>query len=49
MSVNACLKKYIESKIFPVYVERIPAKSLDHINYVIRRSLMFADFGHAFY
>ena len=43
MKVSPRLRKYIETKIFPVYVERIPAKSLDHIRYVIRRSLKFAE------
>lgn len=42
MELNENLKTYIEEKIFPEYKENDSAHSLSHINYVIRRSFIFA-------
>ena len=36
------LKKYIEDKIFPSYSKNDKGHNLEHINYVIKRSLKFA-------
>lgn len=40
--VNRDLREFIEEKIFPEYQKNEPAHNLDHINYVIKRSLKFA-------
>ena len=43
MKINEDLKKYIEENIFPVYSKNEPAHNIDHIQYVISRSIKFAD------
>lgn len=40
--LNKNLKEYIENEIFAEYVKNDSGHGLDHINYVIRRSLEFA-------
>ena len=40
--INTKLKKYIETKIFPSYKKNDEGHNLEHINYVIERSLKFA-------
>ena len=42
MKINKKLKKYIEEKIFPEYKKNDSGHNIDHINYVIERSLKFA-------
>ncbi len=42
MNINSELKEYIEKNIFPVY-ENEQAHNLEHINYVINRSIRFAN------
>ena len=42
MKINKELKKYIEENVFPVYEKNDFGHSLDHIKYVIERSLKFA-------
>ncbi|MBQ9072701.1 MAG: HD domain-containing protein [Bacilli bacterium] len=43
MKLNEELKKYIENNIFPSYKKNDLGHNLDHIRYVIDRSLKFAD------
>ena len=43
MELNRDLKKYIESAIFPSYKKNDLGHNLDHIRYVIDRSLKFAN------
>ncbi len=40
--INGELRRYIEFAIFPQYKENDEAHNIDHINYVIERSLKFA-------
>ena len=40
--VNEELRKYIESNVFPEYTKNDAGHDLDHIKYVIRRSMKFA-------
>jgi len=42
MKLNVDLKRYIEANIFPQYQKNDKGHDLDHINYVIERSLKFA-------
>ncbi len=42
MKINKELKKYIESNIFPSYSQNDDGHNINHIEYVIRRSLNFA-------
>ena len=42
MEINSELKKYIEENIFPEYAKNEPAHNLEHIKYVINRSMKFA-------
>lgn len=42
MIINTELKKYIENKIMPQYVQNDLGHNKDHIEYVIKRSLFFA-------
>lgn len=42
MEVNKELKCYIESTIFPSYAKNDLGRNLDHIHYVINRSMKFA-------
>lgn len=42
-NINQELKKYIEENIFPIYSKNDKGHSIDHINYVIKRSLEFAN------
>lgn len=42
-NVNPELKKYIEDSIFPEYNKNEPGHGIQHINYVIDRSLKFAE------
>jgi len=42
MAINKELKKYIENNIFPSYKKNDLGHNLDHILYVIKRSLKFA-------
>jgi uncharacterized protein len=42
MKINNELKEYIENNIFPVYSKNDQGHNLDHIKYVIERSLKFA-------
>lgn len=42
MKVNLSLKKYIEENIFPNYKKNDLGHNIDHIKYVIKRSLKFA-------
>lgn len=43
MEINNELKEYIENNIFPVYSKNDQGHNLDHIKYVINRSIRFAD------
>ena len=43
MNINKELKKYIEKEIFPSYSKNDSGHNLDHIKYVIKRSIKFAD------
>lgn len=43
MKINEQLKKYIENDIFPSYQKNDSGHNLDHIKYVIDRSLKFAE------
>lgn len=43
MNVNKELKEYIENNIFPEYKKNDQGHNLQHINYVINRSIKFAD------
>ena len=43
MKINNELKEYIESNIFPVYSKNDQGHNLDHIKYVINRSIRFAN------
>lgn len=43
MNINKELQEYIESNIFPVYEKNDQGHNLEHINYVINRSIRFAD------
>ncbi len=40
--INEELKKYIEEKVFPIYKNNERGHNIDHIMYVINRSLKFA-------
>ena len=42
MKVNEDLKNYIENNIFPSYIKNDSGHNLDHIKYVIDRSMKFA-------
>ena len=42
MSINEELKQYIEKNIFPSYAKNDLGHNLEHIEYVIKRSLKFA-------
>lgn len=42
MQINKKLQEYIENNIFPCYEKNDLAHNLDHIKYVINRSLKFA-------
>ena len=42
MKINLELKEYIEKNIFPSYKKNDLGHNLDHIKYVINRSLKFA-------
>ena len=42
MPINKELKNYIETKIFPIYELNDLGHNVDHIKYVIERSMMFA-------
>ena len=42
MRINKELQKYIEEKIFPIYQKNDSGHNIDHIKYVIERSLKFA-------
>ena len=42
MEINKELKKYIENEIFPIYKKNDLGHNLDHIKYVIDRSIIFA-------
>ena len=42
MKINNDLKKYIETNIFPSYEKNDEGHKIDHINYVIDRSMKFA-------
>lgn len=43
MNINKKLQEYIENNIFPVYEKNDQGHNLEHINYVINRSIRFAD------
>ena len=43
MKINNELKNYIEKNIFPSYSKNDLGHNIDHINYVIERSLKFAN------
>lgn len=43
MKINNELKEYIENNIFPVYSKNDQGHNLDHIKYVINRSIRFAN------
>ena len=43
MSINNDLKQYIEENIFPSYAKNDLGHNLDHIHYVLERSLKFAN------
>ena len=43
MKVSKELKEYIEKNIFPMYSKNEPAHNIEHIKYVINRSIKFAD------
>ena len=40
--INKEIKKYIENNIFPQYIHNDSGHNLEHIKYVIKRSLKFA-------
>ena len=42
MEINKALKEYIEKYIFPIYKKNDLGHNLEHINYVVKRSLKFA-------
>ncbi len=42
MQIHPQLQEYVESKIFPMYQKNDSGHGMDHINYVIKRSLEFA-------
>lgn len=42
MNINSKLKRYIEKQIFPQYLKNDLGHNIDHIQYVIKRSLNFA-------
>jgi len=42
-NINKALKKYIENDIFPIYNLNEKAHGIEHIKYVIERSLKFAE------
>ena len=41
--INKELRKYIEDSVFSIYEKNDKAHGIDHIKYVIGRSLKFAD------
>lgn len=43
MKINKILKNYIEENIFPKYQKNDLGHNINHINYVIKRSLIFAN------
>lgn len=43
MNINNEIKKYIDQNIFPIYNKNDLGHNLDHINYVINRSLLFSE------
>lgn len=43
MNINSELKEYIEKNIFPVYEKNDQGHNLQHIDYVINRSIRFAN------
>ena len=43
MNINSKLKEYIENNIFSVYEKNDQGHNLEHINYVINRSIKFAN------
>ena len=43
MEMNEKLKEYIDKNIFPEYEKNDQGHNLEHINYVINRSIRFAD------
>ena len=42
MQINKKMRKYIEDNIFPSYVKNDQGHNLEHIKYVIDRSIKFA-------
>lgn len=42
IKMNEDLKNYVETEIFPIYEENDAGHNLEHVRYVIRRSLNFA-------
>ncbi len=42
MEINKDLKEYIENEIFPIYEKNDKGHDINHINYVIKRSLEFS-------
>ncbi len=44
MKINKELQKYIEENIFPSYYKNDLGHNLDHIKYVIKRSMLFAEY-----
>lgn len=43
MNIKSELKEYIENNIFPVYEKNDQGHNLEHISYVINRSIRFAN------
>ena len=43
MNINKELKEYIENNIFSEYEKNDKGHNLEHIKYVINRSIKFAD------
>lgn len=43
MKISEKLKNYIENNIFPSYAKNDLGHNLDHIKYVINRSIKFAE------
>ena len=43
MKINNKLKQYIEENVFPEYKKNDQGHDLEHIKYVINRSIKFAD------
>lgn len=41
--INTSLKKYIEENIFPIYKKNDLGHNIEHINYVLKRSMKFAN------